>query len=245
MNKQLIENIKLKSDLQYDLLFESHDYDQLDSDLKSYLKESYDSGVNFSINIQKDTALLEMVEKDPMILESIDEGLWDRLKAGAARFGQGLKNVSGIGTPTTDSKDAGVQSLFNSFKNKFQKASAQQSAPTGKIGDEVVDKFKKIEDDSLKGPPIDPNQGLKMVDNSNAPKGLKDKIKQAIINNPGKAKFFLGVLSFGAGVAAAAITGGNPIAGKIAGSLINGIGNAAIAKAQGRSEDHTSELQSH
>ena len=135
---------------------------------------------------------------------------------------------------TTDSKDAGVQSLFKSFKNKFQKASTQQSAPDGKLGDEVVDKFKEIEDNSKKGPPIDPNQGLKMVDNSNAPKGLKDKIKQAIINNPGKAKFLLGVLSFGAGVAAAAVTGGNPIAGKIAGSLINGIGNAAIAKIQGR-----------
>jgi hypothetical protein len=73
-----------------------------------------------------------------------------------------------------------------------------------------------------------------MVDNSSAPKSLKDKIKQAIVNNPGKTKFLLGVLSFGAGVAAAAVTGGNPIAGKIVGSLINGIGNAALAKAQGR-----------
>ena len=236
MNDTLIENIKLKSDLEYDLLFESNQYELLDSDLKSFLKESYDSGVNFSIDIQKDKVLLEMIEQNPLLLESIDEGLWDRFKATVARAGQGLKNATRIGQQTADSKDAGVASLFNNFKNKFQKASTPPAAeqPSGKIGDEVVDKFKEIEDKSVKGPPIDPNQGLKMVDNSNAPKGLKDKIKQAIVNNPGKTKFLLGVLSFGAGVAAAAVTGGNPIAGKIAGSLINGIGNAAIAKAQGR-----------
>ena len=234
MNNTLIENIKIKSDLQYDFLFESNQYEQLDSDLKLFLKESYDSGVNFSIDIQKDKVLLEMIEQDPLLLESIDEGLWDRFKAGAARVGQGLKNVTGIGQQTTDSKDAGVASLFNGFKNKFQKSSTPPAAKKPKIGDEVEERFKEIEEKTKKTPPIDPNQGLKMVDNSNAPKGLKDKIKQAIVNNPGKTKFLLGVLSFGAGVAAAAATGGNPIAGKIVGSLINGIGNAAIAKAQGR-----------
>ena len=128
MNNTLIENIKIKSDLQYDFLFESNQYEQLDSDLKLFLKESYDSGVNFSIDIQKDKVLLEMIEQDPLLLESIDEGLWDRFKAGAARVGQGLKNVTGIGQQTTDSKDAGVASLFNGFKNKFQKSSTPPAA---------------------------------------------------------------------------------------------------------------------
>ena len=39
MNNTLIENIKIKSDLQYDFLFESNQYEQLDSDLKLFLKE--------------------------------------------------------------------------------------------------------------------------------------------------------------------------------------------------------------
>ena len=34
MNDILIENIKLKSDLQYDILFESKEYHNLDSDTK-------------------------------------------------------------------------------------------------------------------------------------------------------------------------------------------------------------------
>ena len=113
MNDILIENIKIKSDLQYDFLFESKEYHELDSENKIFLKECYDMGVNQSIYLH---------QQDKALLESIDEGLWDRFKAGAARVGQGLKNVSGIGTPTTDSKDAGIDSLLNSFKTKWAKA---------------------------------------------------------------------------------------------------------------------------
>ena len=40
MNDILIENIKIKSDLQFDLLYESNFYESLDPELKSFLKES-------------------------------------------------------------------------------------------------------------------------------------------------------------------------------------------------------------
>ena len=86
MNNTLIENIKIKSDLQYDILFESKEYHSLDSGTKTFMKECYDMGVNTSIYIQQDKVLLE----------SVEEGFFDQVKAGAARFGQGLKNVSGI-----------------------------------------------------------------------------------------------------------------------------------------------------
>jgi len=232
MNDILIENIKLKSDLEYDILFESKEYYGLDVETKSFLKECYDIGVNRSIYLH---------QQDQTLLESIDEGLWDRFKAGAARFGQGLKNVSGIGTPTTDSKDAGVESLLNSFKTKWSKAPKAQTSPTTsggnqKIGDELTKDIEKIDNASKISttPPPSPQQAASIVQQSNAPKGLKDKILTAIRENPGKVKFLLGVLSFGAGVAAAAATGGNPLVGKAAGALINGIGNAALAKIQGR-----------
>ena len=120
MNNTLIENIKIKSDLQYDFLFESKEYHALDSENKIFLKECYDMGVNQSIYLH---------QQDKALLESIDEGLWDRFKAGAARVGQGLKNVSGIGTQTADSKDAGVDSLLNSFKTKWAKAPKAQTPP--------------------------------------------------------------------------------------------------------------------
>ena len=47
MNDILIENIKLKSDLQYDILFESKEYHSLDSGIKTFMKECYDMGVNY------------------------------------------------------------------------------------------------------------------------------------------------------------------------------------------------------
>ena len=118
MNNTLIENIKIKSDLQYDILFESKEYHGLDSNTKTFIKECYDMGVNRSIYLH---------QQDQALLESIDEGLWDRVKAGAARFGQGLKNVTGVGQPNADSKDAGVDSLLNSFKQKF--GSLQERPP--------------------------------------------------------------------------------------------------------------------
>lgn len=233
MNDILIENIKLKSDLQYDILFESKEYHNLDSDTKSFLKECYDMGVNQSIYLH---------QQDKALLESIDEGLWDRFKAGAARFGQGLKNISGIGTPTADSKDAGVESLLNSFKTKWAKAPKAQTSPstvnnaTNTIVSSVNNSLNQIASASVNSPtpPPTPAVAAQIINQSNAPVGLKTKIANLIKANPGKTKFLLGVLSFGAGVAAAAATGGNPLVGKAAGALINGIGNAAIAKIQGR-----------
>ena len=233
MNDILIENIKLKSDLQYDILFESKEYYDLDSDNKTFLKECYDMGVNQAIYLH---------QQDKALLESIDEGLWDRVKAGAARFGQGLKNVSGVGQPNTDSKDAGVDSLLNSFKTKWAKAPKAQTSPaagnnaTNTVVSGVNNSLNQIAAASANSPtpPPTPAAAAQIINQSNAPAGLKTKIANLIKANPGKTKFLLGVLSFGAGVAAAAATGGNPLVGKAAGALINGIGNAAIAKIQGR-----------
>jgi len=234
MNNNLIENIKIKSDLQYDFLFESKEYHALDSENKIFLKECYDMGVNQSIYLH---------QQDKALLESIDEGLWDRFKAGAARVGQGLKNVSGIGTQTADSKDAGVDSLLNSFKTKWAKAPKAQTPPAAgnnpiiaPIVNNVNQNIAQIAAASATSttPPPTPQQANVIVQQSNAPISLKTKIANLIRANPNKTKFLLGVLSFGAGVAAAAATAGNPIAAKVAAGLVNSLGNVAIAKIQGR-----------
>jgi len=237
MNNNLIENIKIKSDLQYDFLFESKEYHALDSENKIFLKECYDMGVNQSIYLH---------QQDKALLESIDEGLWDRFKAGAARVGQGLKNVSGIGTQTADSKDAGVDSLLNSFKTKWAKAPKVQTPPAAgaagnnpiiaPIVNNVNQNIAQIAAASATSttPPPTPQQANVIVQQSNAPIALKTKIANLIRANPNKTKFLLGVLSFGAGVAAAAATAGNPIAAKVAAGLVNSLGNVAIAKIQGR-----------
>jgi hypothetical protein len=235
MNNTLIENIKIKSDLQYDFLFESKEYHDLDSDNKTFLKECYDMGVNQSIYLH---------QQDKALLESVDEGLWDRFKAGAARVGQGLKNVSGIGTPTTDSKDAGVDSLLNSFKTKWAKAPKAQAPVTPASNNQAIAPIVNSVNQNINQiaaaaattntPPPTPQQANVIVQQSNAPISLKTKIANLIRANPNKTKFLLGVLSFGAGVAAAAATAGNPIAAKVAAGLVNGLGNVAIAKIQGR-----------
>ena len=235
MNNTLIENIKIKSDLQYDFLFESKEYHDLDSDNKTFLKECYDMGVNQSIYLH---------QQDKALLESVDEGLWDRFKAGAARVGQGLKNVTGIGTPTTDSKDAGVDSLLNSFKTKWAKAPKAQAPGTPANNNQAIAPIVNSVNQNINQiaaaaattntPPPTPQQANVIVQQSNAPISLKTKIANLIRANPNKTKFLLGVLSFGAGVAAAAATAGNPIAAKVAAGLVNGLGNVAIAKIQGR-----------
>jgi hypothetical protein len=46
----------------------------------------------------------------------IDEAFFDRLKANVSRAGQAIKNITGKGTQTTDSKDAGVMSRVKSFE---------------------------------------------------------------------------------------------------------------------------------
>ncbi|MFZ9876872.1 MAG: hypothetical protein ACO3EY_07450, partial [Candidatus Nanopelagicales bacterium] len=234
MNEILIENIKLKSDLQYDILFESKEYHSLDSGIKTFMKECYDMGVNTSIYMQQDKALLE----------SINEGFFDRVKAGVVRAGQGIKNLSGFGTQTADSKDAGVDSLLNSFKQKFEKAkqfSGQGSPNVGpgveglkdKLKDEIENLDRRASQD--KTPPPDQKTAEDIVIKTpGVPKSLKDKIIQGIRENPGKIKFLLAAASFGAGMIAASYSLGNPIAIKAAGAAVNGIGNAALAKIQGR-----------
>ena len=233
MNDILIENIKLKSDLQYDILFESKEYHSLDSGIKTFMKECYDMGVNTGIYIQQDKVLLE----------SVDEGFFDRVKAGVVRTGQGIKNLSGFGTQTADSKDAGVESLLNGFKQKFEKAkqfSGQGSPGVGpgveglkdKLKDEIEDLDRKANQD--KTPPPDQKTAEEIVIRTpGVPKSLKDKIIQSIRENPGKVKFLLASVAFLAGMAAATASA-NPLVGNAAGAAINGIGNGILAKIQGR-----------
>jgi hypothetical protein len=230
MNDILIENIKLKSELQYDILFESKEYQNLDSSTKTFLKECYDMGVNTGIYFH---------QNEQMLLESMEEGFFDRVKAGVVRTGQGIKNLSGFGTQTADSKDAGVESLLNGFKQKFEKA--KQSSGQGSPGieglkDKIVGDITFIDDKTVKDPSPAPDQKRAeaiVVRTPGIPKSLKDKIIQGIRENPGKIKFLLAASSFLAGIVAATATA-NPIVGKAAGAAINGIGNAILAKIQGR-----------
>jgi len=232
MNDILIENIKLKSELQYDILFESNEYQSLDSSTKTFLKECYDMGVNTGIYFH---------QNEQMLLESMEEGFFDRVKAGAVRAGQGIKNLSGFGSQTADSKDSGVDSLLNNFKQKFEKAKQTQdqgSNPNAaslrdKLVDDIEDLDKKAAADRNPIPDQKTAEDI-VIKTPNVPKSLKDKIIQGIRENPGKIKFLLAALSFGAGVAAATYSLGNPIAIKAAGAAVNGIGNAVLAKIQGR-----------
>jgi len=230
MNNTLIENIKIKSDLQYDILFESHEYQNLDSGTKTFLKECYDRGVNTGIYFH---------QNEQMLLESMEEGFFDRVKAGVVRTGQGIKNLSGFGTQTADSKDAGVESLLNGFKQKFEKA--KQSSGQGSPGieglkDKIVGDITFIDDKTVKdpSPAPDPKRAEAIVVRTpGIPKPLKDKIIQGIRENPGKIKFLLAASSFLAGIVAATASA-NPLVGQVAGAAINGIGNGILAKIQGR-----------
>jgi hypothetical protein len=232
MNDILIENIKLKSELQYDILFESTEYHSLDSSTQTFLKECYDMGVNTGIYFHRN---------EQMLIESMDEGFFDRLKAGAVRAGQGVKNLSGFGSQTADSKDAGVDSLLNNFKQKFEKAKQTQGQGSNPNADALKDKIvddieildKRVVNDPTPAPDPKTAEDI-VVKNPGIPKSLKDKIIQGIRENPGKIKFLLAAASFGAGVAAATYSLGNPIAIKAAGAAVNGIGNAILAKIQGR-----------
>ena len=232
MNDILIENIKLKAELEYDILFESKEFRSLDSGTKSFLKECYDMGVNTGIYFH---------QNEQMLLESMDEGFFDRVKAGAVRAGQGIKNLSGFGTQTADSKDAGVESLLKGFKQKFEKAK-QSSGGASNPGTEglkkkIVDDIEDLDNKAKTDPNPAPDQKTAediVIKTPNVPKSLKDKIIQGIRENPGKIKFLLAAASFGAGVAAATYSLGNPIAIKAAGAAVNGIGNAILAKIQGR-----------
>jgi hypothetical protein len=230
MNDILIENIKLKSELQYDILFESKEYQNLDSSTKTFLKECYDMGVNTGIYFH---------QNEQMLLESMEEGFFDRVKAGVVRTGQGIKNLSGFGTQTADSKDAGVESLLNGFKQKFEKA--KQSSGQGSPGieglkDKIVGDITFIDDKTVKDPSPAPDQKRAeaiVVRTPGIPKSLKDKIIQGIRENPGNIKFLLAASSFLAGIVAATASA-NPLVGKATGAAINGIGNGILAKIQGR-----------
>lgn len=241
MNKQqILENIRIKSDLRYDLLFESSYYSTIDKPTQEFLKENYNKGVNFGLEILKNNPHL--------ISENMDEAFWDRLKATGARALQGVKNVTGIGTQTADSKDAGINSLFNSFKAKFDKTpggatsaatSQPQQPPQPAVADQgsntVIQKTgQEIEDldkQTQNLPPIPPQQAVQMVQQANVPKSLKDKLMAAIRNNPGKTRLIIGGLSMAAG-AAGTLVGVPP---QVSGAVVNGIGTAVLNKAQGKS----------
>jgi hypothetical protein len=169
----------------------------------------------------------------------MEEGFFDRVKAGVVRTGQGIKNLSGFGTQTADSKDAGVESLLNGFKQKFEKA--KQSSGQGSPGieglkDKIVGDITFIDDKTVKDPSPAPDQKRAeaiVVRTPGIPKSLKDKIIQGIRENPGKIKFLLAASSFLAGIVAATASA-NPLVGKATGAAINGIGNGILAKIQGR-----------
>jgi len=236
--KQILENIRLKADLRYDLLFESSYYSTLDKELAIFLKENYDRGVNLGLDILK--------SQPNLINEDVDEGFFDRLKATGARAVQGVKNVTGIGTQTADSKDAAVNSLFNNFKAKFDKTPggaapattpATAPAPTqgGKGGEQpaqkISDEVEELDQKTQNLPPVAPQQASDIIDKANVPKSFKDKLKAAIVNNPKKTRFILAGLSMAAG-AAGAMYGIPP---QTSGAIVNGIGNAIINKVQGKS----------
>ncbi len=232
----MFEQAKLKADLSFDVLRESTEFKSLDSSFQSFLKECYDEGAEYgaNVNVMSEQYLTE--GKD------IDEAFFDRLKAGFARAGQAVKNVTGLGAQTSDSKDAGIASRFKSFQSKFEPlinrppVLPQQANTAPNVVKAGENALNRLEDKTQKdpSPAPSPEQAEKIVAQTPAPKGLKDKILTAIRQNPGKVKFLLGALAFGAGVAAAGMSGGNPLAAKAAGALVNGIGNAALAKIQGR-----------
>lgn len=235
MNKnQLLENIRVKADLKYDLLFESSYYSTLDKETQDFLKENYDRGVSLGIRL---------LESHPHLL---DEGFFDRVKATGARAIQGAKNITGIGTQTADSKDAAVNSLFNNFKSKFDKTpggAASTTAPgapgaTGgadsgsdKAAKEIGKDIDVIDNQSKNLPPIPLPQATDAIDKANVPKSFKDKLKAAIINNPGKTRLIIGGLAMAAG-AAGSLYGIDP---SVSGAVVNGIGNAILNKIQGKS----------
>ena len=235
MNHQLLlEQSKIKADLSFDILKESKEFKALNESIQTFFKECYDDGVSYG------GQTLVLSEQYLAEGKDIDEGFFDRLKAGVARTGQAIKNVTGIGTQTTDSKDAGIASRFKSFQNKFEplirRPPAAPNDPNAivKAGNDALERIEdKTEAD--KSPTPTPEQAVAIVNRTQAPKGLKDKILNAIRENPRKVKFLIGALAFGAGVAAAAYSLGNPLAAKAAGAIVNGIGNAALAKIQGRS----------
>jgi hypothetical protein len=234
MNHQLLlEQSKIKAELSFDILKESKEFKSLDESFQTFFKECYDDGVSYG------GQTLVLSEQYLAEGKDIDEGFFDRVKAGVARTGQAIKNVTGIGTQTTDSKDAGIASRFKSFQNKFEplirRPPAAPNDPNAivKAGNDALN---RIDDKTKKdsSPTPTPEQAVDIVNRTQAPKGLKDKILNAIRQNPGKVKFLIGALAFGAGVAAAAYSLGNPLAAKAAGAIVNGIGNAALAKIQGR-----------
>lgn len=227
MNKTLLfEQSIINADLSFDIIRESKEFTSLDEGFQKYFEGCHKSGAEYGANLHND----------------IDEGFFDRVKAGFARTGQAVKNVTGLGTQTSDSKDAGVANRFKAFQQKFEPlinrppVSPQQANEPNVVVKKADDALNRIDAESQKdpSPAPTPQQAEELVKKTSAPQGLKDKILNAIRQNPGKTKFLLGALSFGAGVAAAAATGGNPLVGKAVGGLINGLGNAALAKIQGR-----------
>jgi hypothetical protein len=243
MNKISIENVKIKSDLQYDILFESNNYNTLNIETKQFLKECYDLGVKNTI---------ELYQQNPNLFESIDEGYFDRLKAGVARAGQGLKNVTGIGSPTTDSKDAGVYSLYNNFVKKLQKSNfqfnqgvSQEPKPnqqsdkekekqskeiTAKINNQVDNLVTSTNKQTL----IPVDKASEIINKSTTiNSSWKQKLSDVIKKYPISTNLIVAGLTMLAGSAAAASSFG--LSGPATGIITYSILKALVNKAEGKS----------
>ena len=63
-------------------------------------------------------------------VDNISEGFFDRIGSGLVRAKQAYKNATGIGSQTSDSKDAAVIHRFETFKRRFESLKDFQSTPT-------------------------------------------------------------------------------------------------------------------
>ena len=90
MNKNLlIEQSLINAELSFDIIRESKEFKSLDEGFQKYYEGCHKAGAEYGSSLHND----------------IDEGFFDRVKAGVARAGQAVKNVTGLGTQTSDSKD--------------------------------------------------------------------------------------------------------------------------------------------
>lgn len=227
----IYSDFKIRADISYELISESVSYKSLSNDIQDLLNESYFLGVCYG------HGLIELNNNNNVL----SEGFLDRAKANISRLGHGFNKLNPFNNDYSggDSVDAAALSRFNTFKKKFEPLINSVDSTSHKsisIIDTISTDIERISQkaDAAIQPSPTPQQAEKIIANSNAPSSLKTKIIQALRDNPGKVKFLLGAFAFGAGVSVAALHG-NPVTSKIIAAIVNGIGNAALAKIQGRS----------